>query len=613
MADGFSRKVDDILKKKLNAIDNADNRFIDGFSNIEKTIYDAVRKKVLQMNVDSGKAVFDDTNVQIINELDDIISDAIQSSNYPAKVKEYLRSFDTIKQFNFDAHQDVNDLSEKELEKLINPMQKQVVDQTIDGLTGAGISTQFTQPMKEGIFKNIVGGATITDLENYLKQFILSDELRLGQFKKYTTQIARDTLNQFDGQVNSRIAGEFGLNAYKYVGSLINDSRPQCVRWVNKGTLLLDDLPTEISWAYSNGTGMIPGTTAENFAVFRGGYNCRHSAIPFKMTKSQMEKYNRDQEQNDENESAQIDDEIESIKSEIKQGSKPNQNEQYFETNFVSSLNETDKKSFIELVSDQDDAVAISIENNTSVSVLNNRENDAVRERLKPFGFTNTKVAPLSDNSAGVCNIYNEYVSIRYNPNQSDQLLQRGYDNEFLMFEEKHKSVTEKLQKLVKNYDVKVGSIVSRGIEIDGKTISVDFKAYKTNDGELYWKPFSILDISKNVDGNVAPAISHEYAHLIHNKLDPKFKISGAVNPQKVPIDERETISLFAIKKGIRLTDAPTGYGETNWSEFYAECSTAYIHAPEWFEKYHKKAFDFFVELNESRYNFDIKTLKQYK
>ena len=25
---------------------------------------------------------------------------------------------------------------------------------------------------------------------------------------------------------------------------------------------------------------MIPGTTAENFIVFRGGYNCRHRLIP---------------------------------------------------------------------------------------------------------------------------------------------------------------------------------------------------------------------------------------------------------------------------------------------------------------------------------------------
>lgn len=300
MAIEFSKKVNEIIEKKLSAMDVADARFLAGFEPIEKKIYEAVRKKVLDMNFESGKSLFDDENVQIINELNDVISNAISSSGYPKKVNEYLRSFDTIKEFNFDAHKDVNDLSQDELEQLINPVQKQVVQQTIDGLTGSGIDTQFIQPMKEGIFKNIVSGATITDLESYLKSYILSDELSLGKFKKYTTQIARDTLNQFDGQVNSRIANEFGLNAYKYVGSLIQDSRPQCVRWVGKGTLLLDELQTEISWANSNGSGMIPGTNPENFSVYRGGYNCRHSAIPFKMTKSQIEKYNREQTKIDE-------------------------------------------------------------------------------------------------------------------------------------------------------------------------------------------------------------------------------------------------------------------------------------------------------------------------
>jgi len=111
----------------------------------------------------------------------------------------------------------------------------------------------------------------------------------MGQLKKYVSQVSRDALNQFDGQVNSRIAEEFGLNAFRYVGSIIEDSRPQCVRWVGKEVLLLDELSNEISWAYSNGTGMIPGTTRDNFAVYRGGYNCRHSAIPFKLTKSQKQ------------------------------------------------------------------------------------------------------------------------------------------------------------------------------------------------------------------------------------------------------------------------------------------------------------------------------------
>jgi hypothetical protein len=42
---------------------------------------------------------------------------------------------------------------------------------------------------------------------------------------------------------------------------------------------------------------MISGTTPDNFIVYRGGYNCRHAAIPFKLTKSQREKLNLPEEQ----------------------------------------------------------------------------------------------------------------------------------------------------------------------------------------------------------------------------------------------------------------------------------------------------------------------------
>jgi hypothetical protein len=104
-------------------------------------------------------------------------------------------------------------------------------------------------------------------------------------------------LNQFDGQTNARIADEFGLDAFRYVGSLIDDSRPQCRRWIAKRVLQKSEMLNEINWAYNNGTGMISGTTPDNFAVFRGGYNCRHAAIPFKLTKSQREKLNLPEEQ----------------------------------------------------------------------------------------------------------------------------------------------------------------------------------------------------------------------------------------------------------------------------------------------------------------------------
>ena len=239
------------------------------------------------MNIEGGKILFDDTNTAIVNEIDAVIQKALQGSNYPSQVNDFLRSFETIKQFNFDAQKSVNDISQKELSDLINPIQKANVEQTLEGLTGTGVSTNFIQPVREGIFKNIVAGTTISDMETYLSNYILSNPERMSGLKRYVTQVSRDSLNQFDGQVNSNIAQTFGLDAFRYVGSLIEDSRPQCVRWVGKNVLLLDELQNEINWANNNGTGMIPGTTPNNFAVFRGGYNCRHSAIPFKLTKSQ--------------------------------------------------------------------------------------------------------------------------------------------------------------------------------------------------------------------------------------------------------------------------------------------------------------------------------------
>lgn len=287
MADVFSISIDKLVGKKDKEVLIAENDLLGDFQNIEKKIFDAVKKKINTMNIEGGKILFDDTNTAIVNEIDAVIQKALQGSNYPSQVNDFLRSFETIKQFNFDAQKSVNDISQKELSDLINPIQKANVEQTLEGLTGTGISTNFIQPVREGIFKNIVAGTTISDMETYLTNYIISNPERMSGLKRYVTQVSRDSLNQFDGQVNSNIAETFGLDAFRYVGSLIEDSRPQCVRWVGKNVLLLDELQNEINWANNNGTGMIPGTTPNNFAVFRGGYNCRHSAIPFKLTKSQ--------------------------------------------------------------------------------------------------------------------------------------------------------------------------------------------------------------------------------------------------------------------------------------------------------------------------------------
>jgi hypothetical protein len=288
----FDDNVIAIIRKQDKTVSAGNQTFFDSLPATEQRIFGALSKHVQKFSSDGERFVFDDGNVLLTNQVEKIILDAIQGSTYPKDVNGFLRNFETLKQFNLDIHQSVNDLSPDELSELINPVQRATVEQTLQGLTGSGVSTNFIEPIRTGIFQNIVAGSTKSDLEAYLKRYILGTPEVDGTLSRYVKQVSRDALNQFDGQVNAKIANEFGLDAYRYVGSLIEDSRPQCRRWVAMGVIQTKDLPDEIAWMNANGTGAIPGTSPDTFSIYRGGYNCRHSAIPFKLTKSQREKLN---------------------------------------------------------------------------------------------------------------------------------------------------------------------------------------------------------------------------------------------------------------------------------------------------------------------------------
>jgi len=607
----FTDAIIKIIDKKIKTIDTAELDLYGQLNDVEKIIFEDLKKAINKLNVDGGTIQFDEKNIDLVNQLDRVMIEAIQGSNMPSAITKYLRNFQTISDFNFDIHKNVNDLSKTELEKLVSPIQKLSVERTLNGLTGSGVNTNFIEPVRQGIFQNIVAGTNRTQLEQYLSNYVLGNPNVDGLYSRYVKQVSRDALNQFDGQTNARIADEFGLDAFRYVGSLIDDSRPQCRRWIGKRVLQKSELQSEINWANNNGTGMISGTTPDNFSIYRGGYNCRHAAIPFKLTKSQREKLDKQQPVDSKTET-EINTDIKKIKSKIKQGKKPTPIDDFSKNNIFSSIDVKDKKTFVDLLQNQDDSIGISIENKTSISIMNDVENFSVTKKTNPFNSLNVKIVPMGDNSGGLCNIYNDYVSIRYNPKQGEQILNRGYDNELELFQQREIFKNEQLSKIVKDYKPRIGERRQSTIEIDGTKYSVDFVSSLNSENQIVYRTFSISDISQSIDKNVATTITHEFSHLIHNKLDPKFGLQG-VSQIRVPKPQRDIITDFAKKKGMKLIDSPTIYGETNWSEFYAECSTAYIHAPKWFEKYHKKAFDFFVELNESEYKFDLKTLTQYK
>jgi hypothetical protein len=554
----FTDEIIRIIEKKDRTISTINNDLFESLDPTQQTIFEAVKKHIAKMKTQDGKIIFDDSNTEMVNEVDQIIANAIKRSKYPVAVSSYLSDWNTINKFNFDVHRDVNELSKKELEDLITPIQKQMTEQTLTGLTGSGVNTNFIEPIRTGIFQNVVAGTTITDLEKYLTTYILGNPNVDGLFSRYVKQISRDALNQYDGQVNAKIAEEFGLDAFRYVGSLIDDSRPQCRRWVNMRVIQKSDLAEQISWATNNGTGMIPGTNEENFAVFRGGYNCRHSAIPFKLTKSQREQLGIDAAKNAATQTSKIDDQIAEVTNDANKTSKEQakQSIDKINPNFVATTApESVQKSFFELIENQDGAAKITNQNQTIISLLDDSQRaDPSSNKNSALWQNKPQIDPqripyVPKNANGACWTNNKRLSILYNEGQ--KIEGRNYSNE-----------------------------------------CSNVSATRYNGGK-FW---SMSSVSRAVDQNIAPTITHEFAHLIHNQVDPNLHPKMKSIMRKLKVAKR---------------DAPTQYGQTNFSEFWAESLTAYVYAPEWLIETHPKVHKL-VEALLDEYQIEKSTIKQY-
>lgn len=269
----------DYFKEREEIFGKAERILTANFSKVNNEVFEEIRKILLELDTQAGSiAVNSDRNRQILNSAFERIKTAILKTDYKTNVTGYLRNFDQISKNNILFHSTINQLAN--VDNTITPLQNLAVKNTLSSLLGSGMDVSFTDVISQNLQSYITQGANITQVEKSLKTFIKGDAERLGKLERYVKQISGDAIRQYDGQIQGAIQAEYKLNAISYEGSLIKDSRPQCVRWVNKfkGIIKITELQKELDWAYKNGSGMIEGTIPSNFYQNRGGYGCRHQA-----------------------------------------------------------------------------------------------------------------------------------------------------------------------------------------------------------------------------------------------------------------------------------------------------------------------------------------------
>ena len=280
------QEIEKAARKLVELIDTTEADFAKWVKKNQRIILDAIVAEFNDAPTEKGRLTSGNEMLKSIAALPTKVRAALKKTGFTKKVTDYVRTFEDMQQLQIDLHKTVNGINAA---TAINSVRQKMVDLTVSNMVGQGMDNMFITPLQNKLSEHSTVGVSLKDMVTSMKDFINGNPNNQNTtFTNYSLQIGRDAIGQYDGLVNQKIANQFDLNALIYVGSVVEDSRPQCERWLEKEFILISDLADEIDWAFSNGSGMIAGTTADNFTMFRGGYNCRHQAIPIRVSEEQI-------------------------------------------------------------------------------------------------------------------------------------------------------------------------------------------------------------------------------------------------------------------------------------------------------------------------------------
>lgn len=279
------------MSEKISFIDRSEFAFLDGLEAVEKSVYNKILKMLRNFSQEEGRLIQTQASNSLLLNLRKEILSIIRKSVFIPRVNKFITQFDEVEKRNKSFYSRLLGTSVKtnvSLEKKI------IIDHVADSLTKtASINQNFTDPIRKMMVDSVRYKQTFEEAESNLKRLVRGTG-KGGLLKRYSSQIVRDSMNGFDGAVNDVIRDAFQLDGWRYVGSLIDDSRLNCENWIEgsgkfkiysigDGKYRVADLPAMIRIA-KNRDGWNPNTTPETFAQYRGGYRCRHAIYYFRLS-----------------------------------------------------------------------------------------------------------------------------------------------------------------------------------------------------------------------------------------------------------------------------------------------------------------------------------------
>lgn len=285
----------------LNRVDNASNQFADVITKTEKAIFDSAVTLIKKLDIDARGYIRTTTaNLKLLGDIKTRLGRLTKSKEYLKGVRELVTAFDEIyrAQVSYYSSQFAKKTLSDNAKKKFAAMQRIATENTIDGLTGAGVNANVTDELSKMLLRAVTTGAKYSDLVDEFRNKLISSGDGMSAFAKYANTYATTALTQYAGQNNKLFTDDLGTEWFEYVGSQIETTREFCNTilerhpYIHKSEIKdilagrITDQKTgeviEIELNPKTGLpkGMIEGTTPDNFQVNVGGWNCRHQLVP---------------------------------------------------------------------------------------------------------------------------------------------------------------------------------------------------------------------------------------------------------------------------------------------------------------------------------------------
>lgn len=286
-----------LLGKRGRLVGEADQALLDQMAKVERELLAAVRETLQRYTV-RGRLQMDGSETELFRELNKSMDRILKNSNYIDAVQRFLPNFDEVEKRALEFYKEAIPPNLKSLP--LSAERKFLIEEITRSLLSAqSITTNITRPIQKILFRNITFGSDLRAAEDQLRKFIQGEPGKRGYLTRYVGQIAKDTISQYDGLINQKIADTYkeDLDGFVYAGALVDASRDNCIELVTgtgafsdlaiePGLYRVADIPQIIQRAEGR-PGWIPGTNASNFFQNRGGYNCNHQVIPVVLSSEQ--------------------------------------------------------------------------------------------------------------------------------------------------------------------------------------------------------------------------------------------------------------------------------------------------------------------------------------